>query len=236
MADQLNPDYNPDTENYYNLQYGNNDGEIRFGHIHTTTSGFKGECISDVMLQGSDKIHYMTMDKNGQRPGWTTNRCPGVYQIKCGDNRGGKEPAMILEALNGDIVIKATNGRIRMEALDFDLNVHGPSNDRGVVNIVSNEAVNIKTKNLSLDGKASVRFVSSGTFQVSAQTSLKFYAGVYKFLGAQSASKPSKLGGEDTSELVANRGSEKPENAFPPKPSIPSFQQGLGGFPFKFPF
>ena len=123
-----------------------------------------------------------------------------------------------------------------MEALDFDLNVHGPSNDRGVVNIVSNEAVNIKTKNLSLDGKASVRFVSSGTFQVSAQTSLKFYAGVYKFLGAQSASKPSKLGGEDTSELVANRGAEKPENAFPPKPSIPSFQQGLGGFPFKFPF
>ena len=68
------------------------------------------------------------------------------------------------------------------------------------------------------------------------RTYIKFYSCVYKFLCAQSASKPSKLGGEDTSELVANRGSEKPENAFPPKPSIPSFQQGLGGFPFKFPF
>lgn len=192
-------------KNYQSIEYGTKDGDIKFGHIHSGTSELKGDVISDVMLQASNPLHYMTMDKDGNREGWTINRCPAVYQIKCGDTVDGKAPAFVLDAKNGDIVIKASNGRIRMEALDIDMIANGPDNTRGTINIQSNESINLNTKNVNINGKASARFVTSGVGEITCNTSLKMYAGLSKCVTNSSAVNPSKYGGENTKSIVDKR-------------------------------
>ena len=192
-------------KNYHTIEYGNKDGDIKFGHIHSGNTDLKGDVISDVMLQASDPLHYMTMDKDGTRPGWTSSRCPAVYQIKCGDNVAGDDIAYMLEAKNGDIVIKASNGRIRMEALDVDIIAQGPNNERGTINIRSNESINLNSKSIVCNAKSSARFLSSGVGEISFDTSAKLYFGLAKCATNSSAKNPSKYGGQSSQELVDNR-------------------------------
>jgi len=97
------------------LGYGNMYGEIQFGHLHLAgTGGLGADTKSSVKLQAWDALHYMTMDMDGKRPGWTTTRCPGVWQVKCGDNRRPDDISAFIRAENGDVVIQAPNGRIRL--------------------------------------------------------------------------------------------------------------------------
>ena len=64
----------------------------------------------------------------------------------------------MLEAKNGDIVIKASNGRIRMEALDVDIIAQGPNNERGTINIRSNESINLNSKSIVCNAKSLLDF------------------------------------------------------------------------------
>lgn len=128
------------------LGYGNMYGEIQFGHLNLAGTGSLGaDTKSAVKLQAWDALHYVAMDMDGRRPGWTTNRCPGVWQVKCGDNRRPDDISAFIRAENGDVVIQAPNGRIRLQAKDIDIRAEGEDNSRGIINIESNQAVKVKT-------------------------------------------------------------------------------------------
>ena len=62
--------------NYSAITYGNNHGSLSFGKIHK-----RADVTSDVMLQASDGEHFMSMDKDGPRKGWTTFMGPGNFQV-----------------------------------------------------------------------------------------------------------------------------------------------------------
>lgn len=148
------------------LGYGNMYGEIQFGHLHLAgTGGLGADTKSSVKLQAWDALHYMTMDMDGKRPGWTTTRCPGVWQVKCGDNRRPDDISAFIRAENGDIVIQAPNGRIRLQAQDIDIRAEGEDNSRGVVNIESNQSVKVKTG--TFDVRASVGIQMQTPFSIS---------------------------------------------------------------------
>lgn len=156
------------------VEYGNTDGQIMFGHLHGDP---KSNVQSDIMLQASDPLHYMTMDKDGERTGWTQNRCPNVWEVKCGDKTKATTPAFYVEAINGDIILKATNGRIRLQALDIDLIATGPDTSRGVIDIRSNQAINLDSNKIDFKAKTSLKMVSSGAGEMAFNQSLKMYAG-----------------------------------------------------------
>ena len=95
-----------ESKNYHTIRYGNKDGEIKFGHIHNDN-----EISAFMVRSGSDTRHYMSMDATGGegRKGGTINRCPGTYQIKCGDDVTSDPedglPAFYVECVNGDIIL-----------------------------------------------------------------------------------------------------------------------------------
>ena len=64
-------------QNYTAIKYGNDHGSIAFGKIHK-----RADVTSDIMLQASDGEHFMSMDKDGPRPGWTTFMGPGCFQVE----------------------------------------------------------------------------------------------------------------------------------------------------------
>lgn len=176
-----------DKKNIDAIKYGNKDGQIEFGHLHLANSGgTESDVTSSVMLQAFDSRHYMTMDKDGKRKGWTLNRCPGVYQVKCGTDVPDNTNAFFLLADNGDIVIRAPNGRIRMSAMDIDIRADGADNTRGTINIDSNQSVNIKTGTFDLNASTGVRFFTPKSMNIVANTSMTMVSNFVNGLTAAS--------------------------------------------------
>jgi hypothetical protein len=177
-------------ENYEVIRYGNKDGEIRFGHIHVDNNQ------SSVMLRsGSDYRHYMTMDSTGDnhRKGGTIHSCPGAFQVKCGSDVKENNNAGVFIAENGDIVISARKGRIRIEARNIELIAQDGDNKNGNITLKANEKIILDSKNIDCKASEVASFVSSGSVKVVGDALLNLYGGLSSCVTGASQKKPSKL-------------------------------------------
>jgi hypothetical protein len=191
------------SKNYHTIRYGNKDAEIKFGHIHNDN-----EISSFSIRSGADPRHYMSMDATGNveqgRKGGTINRCPGTYQIKCGDDvRSGSEdgmPAFYVECINGDIIFSATRGRIKFQAENIEFLASGADNKNGVITIKSNEKVEIISKNVEVNASSVAKFFSSNTCKIVGNAVLDIYGGLSACATGASKLKKSKYGGTAETE------------------------------------
>jgi len=192
-------------KNYHTIRYGNKDGEIKFGHIHNDN-----EMSAFMVRSGSDTRHYMSMDATGNegRKGGTINRCPGSYQIKCGDDVTSDPengiPAFYVECVNGDIIFSATRGRIKFQAENIEFLATGADNKNGVITIKSNEKVEIISKNVEVNASSVAKFFSSNTCKIVGNAILDIYGGLSACATGASKIKQSKYGG--TAETENNGG------------------------------
>ena len=200
--------------NSEHLVYGNRQGQIEFGHLHLGKNGkTNADVTSGVFLQASDNSrHYMTMDIDGAREGWTSQRSPGPHQIWCASDHAGKTSnsssnswpgvGFFLLAENGDIIIRAPKGRIRMSAMDIDIKAEGPDLTRGTVNIDYNESVNIKTGNFDVKAQKGVTIFCPKSINIASNTSLNFVGNFVSSLSAGSSFKPVKLNPITTATML----------------------------------
>lgn len=175
------------SKNYETRPQGTKDACIKYGHIHDD------QVKSSILLQGQESLEYIVLDQTEPRRRWITSRCRGRYQVKSGDDIPKDACGMYFDASNSDIVIR-TGGRIRMEAQNIDIIANkGNTNSSGVINIHSNESVNIKTKKFTANADESITLWSDGQMQQTAINIMKIYAGDYQRLSAKSAIKPPSL-------------------------------------------
>lgn len=175
-------------QNYHTIRYGQKDGEIKFGHIH------KDEVQSAVMLRsGYDYRHYMTFDADDGRKGYTTQRTPATHQIKCGDDTPDESPAFFVDAINGDVVINAPNGRIKLIAKNIDLVASGVDNKNGIITIDANEAISCFTKNFTVESKSKAKIVSSGVCELVGEGIMNIYGGLFDCVDGRTKTNPSKF-------------------------------------------
>ena len=180
-------------ENYHTIRYGNKDGELKFGHIHNDN-----EISAFMVRSGSDTRHYMSMDATGNegRKGGTINRCPGSYQIKCGDDVTSDPedgtPAFYVECVNGDIIFSATRGRIKFQAENIEFLANGADNKNGVITLKSNEKVEIISKNVEVNASSVAKFFSSNTCKIVGNAVLDIYGGLSACATGASKIKKSK--------------------------------------------
>ncbi|MFZ9740425.1 MAG: hypothetical protein ACO3CQ_00845 [Candidatus Nanopelagicaceae bacterium] len=186
------------------IVYGNKDGQIEFGKLHYgTSSSLESDVTSGVYLQAYDSRHYMSMDIDGARKGWTSFRSPGPHQIWCASDDAGTPNASVasgnwpgvgffLLAENGDIVIRAPKGRIRMSAMDIDIRAEGPDLTRGSVNIDSNESVNIKTGKFDVKANKGLTMFTPRNLELATNTSMNLISNFCSGLSAASEWKPDK--------------------------------------------
>jgi hypothetical protein len=176
-------------QNYTAIRQGNDHGSISFGHIHQPA-----DVTAAVKLETPDGRHTFFLDEDGPRKGWTTSTSPGNFQLLCGmDNPGNKDSALIC-AENGNIVIRAMNGRIRLEALDIDIIAESVSNTRGNIQIKANEGIKVDCKNLNMTATSSWKIVSTGIGEISANTSMKIYSSMIRGVTDAVANRDCKLG------------------------------------------
>ena len=178
------------TKNFHMIRYGVAEGEIKFGHIHTDN------VISACMLRsGFTYKHYITMDGPGGedfRKHSTTCRSPGAFQVKAGEGVPKNQPGIFLDAENGDIVIRAANGRVRIEGIDVDIRANGSDGKRGNVIIDANDAAIMKGQVVDVNAKASAKFFSEKSVEISGTTVVNIYGGFIDMADGATSVKGSK--------------------------------------------
>ena len=171
-------------------RYGNPDATVVHGKIHKDAS-----VICDWGVFGSDGRHAFWLDKDGMRKGWTSSTCPGNFKVECGSDNPVGSDSLMLEAKNGNIIIKASNGKIRMEADDIELVAKG-TNDQGNVKVIATETISLDSKKLITSSKSLTKIVSTGVTEICANSCLKLYGSVIGGVTDAVAVKDSKVGGK----------------------------------------
>jgi hypothetical protein len=167
----------------------NNYGSLKIGHIDPNNT------IGGVTLTngppGQASGHYMQMHYSGELTGGTTNRCPGTYQIICGD-APVHGIGLVIDVADGDIILQARNGNIRMKAKNINMRADGTGTDSGFINLDANEKVAIKSKNVEINASSVAKFFSSGLCEVVGNNTLNFYGGLVDCADGATSVIPSK--------------------------------------------
>ena len=162
-------------QNYTAIRYGNDHGSLTFGQIHS-----KGDVTAAVILQTPDGKHQFSMDKDGPRKGWTTSTSPGNFQVECGSANQEAQDSLLLNAKNGNIIIKASNGKIRLEGTDIELIAVGEGGSKGNIRMTATENISADSKKFLVNTSIQYRIVSSGIGDVIANSVLTMYGSIFK--------------------------------------------------------
>ena len=194
-------------KNYHTVRYGTRDGEIQFGHIH------KDNNESAVMLRsGHDFIHYISMDSTGNevRKHGTICRSPGSFQVKAGDNakvtddNRNNDAGITMDAVSGDIILRAPQGKIRIHAQDIELIADGHNGKTGYVKITSNDKVIINSKSIDIRAKETAKFFSENKLDVVGNAIMNIYGGLVDMADGATSILGSKTGPSSAEENAKN--------------------------------
>ena len=176
--------------NYTAQRIGNDKGSINFGKIHQNAA-----CTKGISLNTDDGNHTMYMDIDGKRKGWTTFTGQGNFQLRHGSANEESSDTIFINAENGNIDIIATNGKIRMQGTDIELNAVGTGSNKGNIRLNATENIGMECKALKANSKNSFKIVSSGIGDIVANSTLTQYGSVFNMVDDSCAVKPSKNGG-----------------------------------------
>ena len=177
--------------NYTAQRIGNDHGNIKFGHVHKdagTTSG--------VLLETSDSLHHITLDKAGERKGHTISLSPGDTVIKAGEKNTVSQTTIMIEAVNGDICLVASNGKIRMQADDIEMIANGGDGNNGNISLTAVENIFTDSKKFLVTAKNFYKIVTPGYGEIIANSGMTLYASLIRGVTDACAIKDSKVGGQ----------------------------------------
>ena len=188
-----NPPTDTAKQNYTAQTIGKNEkGSVWIGPIHK-----QGDVTSAVVLRNEqDRTHQLCLDIDGERPGSTTSTSPGKLQMTCGDNMKEAEDSCLIEARNGNIIIKASNGKIRMEATDIEMVTTGEGETKGNVKITSSENIILNCKKLQTNSSVYTKLCSAGDFETAANGVMSIYGSLFNAITDAVFGTPSKFGGQ----------------------------------------
>ena len=179
--------------NYTATGYGNDHGSIRFGQIDRN-----GTVTAGVLLQAPDGRHQLSLDNDGERKGCTSSTSLANFQVKCGVDKTlvtEAQDTLNLCAENGNILITASNGKIRLQGTDIELVAVGENGSKGNIRMDATETVSINSKKFLASASVFYRISSVGYGQITACGELDLYGGVIRGVTAAVFHKDSKVGG-----------------------------------------
>ena len=180
--------------NYTATGYGNDHGSIRFGQIDRN-----GTVTAGVLLQAPDGRHQLSLDNDGERTGCTSSTSLANFQVKCGVDKTlvtEAQDTLNLCAENGNILITATNGKIRLQGTDIELIAVGQGGAKGNIRMDATETVSINSKKFLASASVFYRISSVGLGEISACGPLTIYGMMIQGVTAAVTIKDSKVGGQ----------------------------------------
>ena len=160
-------------KNYWTQAIGTQDALIQFGGVSSekdVTSSFK--------VRALDGRHFFTMDQDGQRKGWTTLVSPGATQVITGEELVKGQNAIFVEAENGDIIIKATDGNIRFEGDKIEFVA------RDSLSVEAHNKIDINSNNVNIDARARMRIRANQFLSIDAPCGMQILSKIIQGVSA----------------------------------------------------
>ena len=189
---KLNRNEGQSKQNYTAKSIGNDKGSLKFGQIDK-----KGAVTSGVKLDTPDGRHQFYLEIDGKRKGWTSSTSPGNFQVECGSDNVEADSTCVIDAVNGDIIITAHNGKIRMVGTDIELVAIGEGGSKGHIKCSATETFTVhKTKKIILDSKSLTKITTGGIMWMAANSCMKIYSSLIRGVTDAVAIKEAKNGGQ----------------------------------------
>ena len=180
--------------NYTATGYGNDHGSISFGKIDRD-----GQVTAGVQLQAPDARHQLTLDNDGPRRGGTTSTSLANFQVKCGVDKNlatEAQDTLNLCAENGNILITASNGKIRLQGTDIELMAVGEGGAKGNIRMDATETISLSSKKFMASTSLLFRISSVALGEISSCGPLTIYGSCIHGVTAAVFWKDSKVGGQ----------------------------------------
>ena len=197
-------------ENLHPYSAGTEHGTISFGKVNTESNEISA-CLLESGPDGGR--HYIVMEETGSADegtkGSTKSFCPGTFTVKSGKDivnyPEGKDeprniPAIWYEAENGDIIIKAPRGRIKLEAESIELTAQGIDGRTGNILLDADDKIALNGQIVDIKSRVSTKIFSESKVDFIGKGILNIYGGLCDFADRTTkGSKPSKTCGGKTS-------------------------------------
>ena len=177
MAENTCPDYN---------RFGNTTGEVVLDTVDKRNNKM-AVMIRRIFPSTFKRAQYIGLQMSGELDGAINVSAPSVYNVRCGEKPVDGVSA-ITYAENGDIILFAPRGRIRILARDIDLISTGNGADTGFVNIHSNSAIDMRTGEVKMNASDRIGMASETKINFNTTGEVKVSAGDFKIVEAPDVS------------------------------------------------
>ena len=192
-------------ENKHPYVAGTEHGYISFGEVNT----YANEIEACKLQSGPDGgRHYITMQETGDKEmgskGSTSIVCPGtltaltgkdIVNYPEGSDTPRDIPAIFYEAENGDIVLTAPRGKIKIAAEAIEIVAKGSDGRTGVININADDKILLDAQTIDIQSKVSTKIFSEKTVDMIGKGIMNVCGGLVDFADRTSKGKPSKTCG-----------------------------------------
>ena len=168
--------------NYWTKKISAQDACIIFGGISP-----EKDVRSSFQVKALDGRHLFSLDQDGQRKGWTTLVSPGATQIITGEDLVKGQNAIFVEAENGDIIIKATDGNIRFEGDKIEFVA------REDINMEAHNKIDINSNNVNIDARARMRIRANQFLLIDAPCGMQILSKIIQGVSAATEKPTSYL-------------------------------------------
>ena len=134
---------------------GNTTGEIAFETVDSSNNKQAVMVRRIFPNPAFRRSQYIGLQMTGTLNGSINVSAPACYNVRCGE-KPVHGVAGITYAENGDLILFAPRGRIRIVARDIDLIAEGNGDNTGFVNIHSNAVIDMNTNELRAETSDSI--------------------------------------------------------------------------------
>lgn len=167
-----------ETPCYLYNDIGTTEGKVSFGDVMKNDTKM-AVLISRIFPSRFKSAQYIGLVQNGKLDGSILNVAPATYQVFCGENPVDNV-AGYFYAENGDLILHAPSGRIRLIAKDIDIESTGNGTDTGWVNIRSNAAIDINSPRVQMEAQDSLSFGAERDVSINIPGEYKITCGNFK--------------------------------------------------------
>ena len=170
---------------YNSKPIGNRHGRIKFGHLQDN-----GEIAAVQIVNGKDAgRHYMTMHQTGDidsgQRGATENVCPGSFTVDCGkdivetkEKEENGNQAFAVRCENGDVVIQAKQGSIKLEAETIEFIAKSGDSTKGRITLDASETIELRAPDITSNASNYTKIFTDGTLEILGESILNIYGGM----------------------------------------------------------
>jgi len=162
---------------------GNTVGEVAFEQVDSQNNKQAVMIRRIFPNPGFRRSQYIGLQMSGTLNGSINVSAPACYNVRCGE-KPVDGIAGVTYAENGDLILFAPRGRIRIVARDIDLIAEGNGDTTGFVNIHSNAVIDMNTTEMRLQAGDSVGIAAERSVNINCMQKVGVNAANFKVVEA----------------------------------------------------